>query len=153
MANPFGEFVRAVIFFIGAGVLAGLPGCLSFGGDGDSDTRTSKNAAETAIYREVAEMVKLYRVRLQKNEETPVKAKENCEMYKDACWIGFETRARAAGAGKRVLIGSFVNLEGGDHHGKSIHSVASGSSVHLAGGPLVLRSLSIRLSVEMIMVW
>ena len=64
--------------------LAGLPGCLSFGGGDNSDTRASRNAAETAISREVAELVKLYRVCLQKNEENPVKARENCGMYKDA---------------------------------------------------------------------
>jgi hypothetical protein len=71
------------LFWFGIAVFAGLPGCLSFGG-GDSDTRASRNAAETAIYREVAEMVKLYRTCLQKNEDTPVKAKENCGMYRDA---------------------------------------------------------------------
>src|SRR4051812_6226958 len=59
------------LFWFGIAVFAGLPGCLSFGG-GDSDTRASRNAAETAIYREVAEMVKLYRTCLQKNEDTPV---------------------------------------------------------------------------------
>jgi len=64
--------------------LAGLPGCLSFGGGNNSETKASRNAAETAISREVAEMVKLYRVCLQKNEENPVKARENCGMYKDA---------------------------------------------------------------------
>jgi len=84
MARPCGTFLRTLSFFMGTVLLAGLPGCLSFGDSGDSDTRTSKNAAETAIYREVAEMVKLYRVCLQKNEENPVKAKENCGMYKDA---------------------------------------------------------------------
>ena len=60
-----------------------LPGCISFGGD-SSDTRASKIAAENAIYREVAELVKLYRACLQKNEDTPAKAKENCGMYRDA---------------------------------------------------------------------
>ncbi len=29
-------------------------------------------------------MVKLYRICLQKNEDNPVKAKENCSMYKEA---------------------------------------------------------------------
>ena len=60
-----------------------LPGCISFGGD-SSDTRASKIAVENAIYREVAELVKLYRACLQKYEDTPVKAKENCGMYRDA---------------------------------------------------------------------
>ena len=82
--GPCGKSGRALVLLMGAVVLAGLPGCLSFGGGDDSDTKASKNAAETAISREVAEMVKLYRVCLQKNEENPVKAKENCSMYKDA---------------------------------------------------------------------
>ena len=74
-----------LVFFVGAILLAGLPGCLSFGSSSDnSDTKASKNAAETAIYREVAEMVKLYRGCLQKNEENPVKARENCAVYKEA---------------------------------------------------------------------
>lgn len=81
-----GKSMRALVLFLGAVVLAGLPGCLSFGfgGGDDSDTKASKNAAETAISREVAEMVKLYRICLQKNEDNPVKAKENCGMYKEA---------------------------------------------------------------------
>ena len=62
----------------------GLPGCLRFGFLDDSDTKASKNVAENAVYREVAEIVKLYRVCLQKNEDNPVKARENCGMYKDA---------------------------------------------------------------------
>jgi len=79
-----GKSGRALLFLIGAGMLAGLPGCFSFGGGRDSDTNASRNAAETAIYREVAEMVKLYRICLQKNEDNPVKARENCGIYKDA---------------------------------------------------------------------
>ena len=75
---------RAMVFFMGAMVLAGLPGCLSFGSSDDSNTKASKNAAEAAIYREVAEMVKLYRGCLQKNEDNPVKARENCAVYKEA---------------------------------------------------------------------
>ena len=71
---------------LGVVMLAGLAGCLRLGfGDGDAaETRASKNAAESAISREVAEMVKLYRICLQKHEDNPVKAKENCGMYKDA---------------------------------------------------------------------
>ena len=53
-------------------------------GGAGSDSEASNNVAETAIDREVAEMVKLYRICLQKNEDTPVKARENCSMYKDA---------------------------------------------------------------------
>lgn len=69
---------------MGIVLLAGFPGCVSFGASDDANTKTSKNAAETAIYREVAEMVKLYRVCLQKYEDNPVKAREHCGMYKDA---------------------------------------------------------------------
>jgi hypothetical protein len=75
---------RALVVCMGAMLLAGLPGCINFGSRDDSDTRESKRAAETAIYREVAEMVKLYRVCLQKNEDNPVKAKENCAVYREA---------------------------------------------------------------------
>lgn len=84
--RPFGKSGRALVLLLGAVVLAGLPGCLrlGFGSGDDSDTKASKNAAETAISREVAELVKLYRICLQKNEDNPVKAKENCGMYKDA---------------------------------------------------------------------
>lgn len=80
----YGKSVRALVLLTGAVLLTGLPGCLSFGAGDDSNTKASKNAAETAIYREVAEMVKLYRVCLQKNEDNPMKARENCGMYKDA---------------------------------------------------------------------
>ena len=79
-----GISVRALSLLLGAVVLAGLPGCLRFGFDDGSDTKASRNAAEAAIYREVAEMVKLYRLCLQKNEDNPVKARESCGMYKDA---------------------------------------------------------------------
>ena len=79
-----GKSMRALVLLMGAVVLVGLPGCLRFGFDRDSDTNASKNVAENAVYREVAEMVKLYRVCLQKNEDNPVKARENCGMYKDA---------------------------------------------------------------------
>jgi hypothetical protein len=57
---------------------------LGLGGSDSSDTKAAKSTAETAIYREMAEMVKLYRICLQKNEDNPVKARENCGMYKDA---------------------------------------------------------------------
>jgi hypothetical protein len=59
-------------------LLAGLSGCISIGGD--SDTKTSKNAAEAAMNREVTEMVKLYRTCLQKHEDNPA----NCGIYRDA---------------------------------------------------------------------
>ncbi len=84
MGGTGGKSMRALVLLMGAVALAGLPGCLRFGVWDDSDTKASKNVAENAVYREVAEMVKLYRVCLQKNEDNPVKARENCGMYKDA---------------------------------------------------------------------
>ncbi len=85
-AGSYGKLRGALALLMGVVVLVGLPGCLrlGFGGGDDADTRASKNVAESAISREVAEMVKLYRICLQKNEENPVKAKENCGMYKEA---------------------------------------------------------------------
>ena len=84
MGGTYGMSMRALVLLMGTVILVGLPGCLRFGFDHDSDTKASKNVAENAVYREVAEMVKLYRVCLQKNEDNPVKARENCGMYKDA---------------------------------------------------------------------
>ena len=80
----YGRSERGLILFIGAVLFTGLPGCLSFGASNDADMLASRKAAETAIYREVAEMAKLYRLCLQKNEDSPVKARENCGLYKDA---------------------------------------------------------------------
>lgn len=76
--------MRTLVLVTGAVILVGLPGCIRFGYLDDSDTKASRNVAENAVYREVAEIVKLYRVCLQKNEDNPVKARENCGMYKDA---------------------------------------------------------------------
>ena len=88
LVGPCGKSGKVLVLLMGAVVLAGLPGCLrlglGLGGSDDSDTTASKSAAETAISREVAEMDKLYRMCLQKNEDNPVKAKENCGTYKDA---------------------------------------------------------------------
>ena len=75
---------RGLMLLIGVVLLTGLSGCLSFGASNDSDTLAPRRAAEAAIYREVAEMAKLYRLCLQKNEDSPVKARENCGLYKDA---------------------------------------------------------------------
>lgn len=84
--GAYGKLGRVLALLIGAVILTGLPGCLrlGFGGGDDADTRAAKNAAETAISREVAEMARLYRLCLQKHEDDAVKAKENCGMYKDA---------------------------------------------------------------------
>lgn len=56
-----------------------LPGCLKLG---SSDK--VKTAPETTMQKEVGELIKIYRLCLQKYEENPVKAKENCGVYKDA---------------------------------------------------------------------
>ena len=84
--GSYGKLRGALALVMGVVLLVALPGCLrlGFGSGDDSDTRVSKNAAEAAISREVTEMVKLYRICLQKHEDNPVKAKENCGMYKDA---------------------------------------------------------------------
>lgn len=80
----YGKPGRGLMLLIGTLLITGLPGCLSFGASNDADTLASRSTAETAIYHEVAEMAKLYRLCLQKNEDSPVKAKENCGLYKDA---------------------------------------------------------------------
>ena len=84
------DSVRAMSLMLGVLVLVGLPGCLrlGFGSGDDSDTRVSKNAAEAAISREVTEMVKLYRICLQKHEDNPVKAKRTaaCTRMPSETW-------------------------------------------------------------------
>lgn len=84
MGGTGGRSMRTLVLVTVAVILVGLPGCIRFGYLDDSDTKASRNVAENAVYREVAEIVKLYRVCLQKNEDNPVKARENCGMYKDA---------------------------------------------------------------------
>lgn len=84
MGGTCGRSMRTLVLVTGAVILVGLPGCIRFGHLDDSDTKASRNVAENAVYREVAEIVKLYRVCLEKNEDNPVKARENCGMYKDA---------------------------------------------------------------------
>lgn len=83
-ARTYGTSGRALVLFSGAMLGAGLSGCLSFESTDGSNTKASKNVGETVIYQEVAEIVKLYRGCLQKNEENPVKARENCALYKEA---------------------------------------------------------------------
>jgi hypothetical protein len=65
-----------------------LPGC--FG-------RNSKDSEGATMRSEVAELTKLYRLCLQKNEETPEKAKANCGIYKEAI-------ENLAAEGRRALI-------------------------------------------------
>lgn len=57
----------------------GLIFCLSLGGC------VGQREEEVASLRqEVAELVKLYRLCLQKNEENPARAREHCALYRDA---------------------------------------------------------------------
>ncbi len=74
------KFGRVLILLLGVLILTGVSGCLSLG----VGSKNSDKVSEKAIDGEVAEMVKLYRMCLQKNEEAPAKAKENCGLYKDA---------------------------------------------------------------------
>lgn len=55
--------------------LTSLSGCLSY---------EHSNSPGVRIENEVGELVKLYRLCLQKYEAEPVKAKENCAGYRDA---------------------------------------------------------------------
>jgi hypothetical protein len=65
------------IAYLAVGLLS-LSGCLSLnrGERGDPN--------QIAIRKELAELVKAYRVCLQKNEDNPTKAKENCGVYREA---------------------------------------------------------------------
>lgn len=54
-------------------------GCLGWG---TSDS--AKNSPETTMQKEVAELVKIYRLCLQKYEENAEKVKEHCTIYKEA---------------------------------------------------------------------
>lgn len=65
--------LRAVLCLVGLAAA----GCLNLG-----DREKEEDA--TTIRREVAELVKLYRLCLQKNEENPSKAREQCSLYRDA---------------------------------------------------------------------
>jgi hypothetical protein len=57
--------------------LTSLSGCLSY-------EHTKADSPGVRIENEVGELVKLYRMCLQKYEAEPVKAKENCAGYRDA---------------------------------------------------------------------
>lgn len=57
--------------------ITALSGCLSFG-------HSNAEAPGVRIENEVGELVKLYRMCLQKYEAEPVKAKENCAGYREA---------------------------------------------------------------------
>lgn len=60
-------------------VMVLLSGCLGWG---TSDS--TKHSPETTMQNEVAELVKIYRLCLQKYEENAEKAKEHCAIYKEA---------------------------------------------------------------------
>lgn len=74
------KFWRCMVLLLGILILTGMSGCLSLG----LGSKNSDEVSEKAIDGEVAKIVKLYRECLQKNEEAPLKAKENCGLYKDA---------------------------------------------------------------------
>jgi len=57
--------------------LTSLSGCFSF-------EHAQTDSPGVRIENEVGELVKLYRMCLQKYEAEPVKAKENCAGYRDA---------------------------------------------------------------------
>ncbi len=69
---------------MGGAVFLGFPVSSSFGSDGTIDSESSRSVAESAMDRESAQLVKLYPMCLQKHEDNPMKAKENCRLYKDA---------------------------------------------------------------------
>ncbi len=71
--------VPVVLPLISAILMLVFPGCGELGVR-DSDQRVP----ETAMQKEVAGLVKIYRQCLQKYEEYPEKAKEHCGVYKDA---------------------------------------------------------------------
>lgn len=56
-----------------------LPGCMKLGSGG-----ATKPPPETTMQKEVAEIVKMYRLCLQKYEDNPGTAKEHCSAYRDA---------------------------------------------------------------------
>jgi hypothetical protein len=56
-------------------------GCLSFGG---RNTECDGERSEAVTKRELAELLKLHRLCLQKNEENITKARENCAVYREA---------------------------------------------------------------------
>jgi hypothetical protein len=65
-------------------VLLGTAVPFTFGSNGSTAPEASSKVSESAMDREMAELVKVYRTCLQKYEDTPMKAKENCGLYKDA---------------------------------------------------------------------
>jgi hypothetical protein len=58
--------------------LLSLSGCISF------DRGNRGDPYQQAVRKELAELVKAYRVCLQKYEDNPTKAKESCGVYRDA---------------------------------------------------------------------
>jgi hypothetical protein len=74
----YSRIVKVVVVLLGTAVT------FSFGSNGSTDPEASNKVSESAMDREMAELVKVYRTCLQKYEDTPLKAKENCGLYKDA---------------------------------------------------------------------
>ena len=74
-----GVKVRCVLLLMLATMMLVLPACLKLW-PRDSDKRVS----ETTLQKEVGGLVKIYRQCLQKYEGDPVRAKENCRIYKEA---------------------------------------------------------------------
>ena len=59
-------------------VVSSLSSCLSLGGGSREDSY------QQAVRKELVELMKSYRLCLQKYEEHPGKAKENCGTYREA---------------------------------------------------------------------
>jgi len=68
---------NVTLFLLAILQITSLSGCLSFG-------HSNTDPPGVRIENEVGELVKLYRLCLQKYEAEPVKAKENCAGYRDA---------------------------------------------------------------------
>ena len=75
LGNRTAPALRLATLLIG-GLL--ISGCLAVG-RGDRE-----DPYQQVIRKELVELVKLYRLCLQKNEDDPRKAKEHCGIYRDA---------------------------------------------------------------------
>ncbi len=92
--------MRAIVLSLLCPVLLGLPGCGAepfkphHYGQMDCSTQRDrwamecqeyyKKKADAEIRQEVAELLKSYRLCLQKYEDNPTKAKANCSVYNQA---------------------------------------------------------------------